>query len=65
MRYRIVFSAVLKGALNPIGPLRRETVEADSPEEALLKLYDTYDHIHLPTIIPLGPPAETSTPGGS
>lgn len=47
--YRITFSGRTKGA---IGCFRMytETIQADSGESALLKLYDKYDSVHKPEV---------------
>lgn len=46
MRFQIHFSARLKGALG-IKCNYTEVVEAADKNEAILKLYDKYEHVHI------------------
>lgn len=48
--YKISFFGRLKGAIGISYPCYRE-IEAESKEEALLKLYDTHEHIYTTSII--------------
>lgn len=48
-RFKIKFAGKSKGAIG-WPSVFVETVEADTERDALLKLYDRFDHIHLPMI---------------
>ncbi len=48
-RFQIKFTAKRKGAIG-ISSVFVEVVEADNDKQAVLKLYDKYDHIHLPMV---------------
>lgn len=50
--YRIEFSGRTKGAIGVFSSYT-ETVEADSKESAILKLYDAYEHVHGPVVTQL------------
>ena len=50
MQYTIRFSARLKGAIGILQAFE-ETIEADSEEQVILKLYDTYEHLQRPYFV--------------
>lgn len=49
MKYTIKFKGKHKGAIG-IFQNFTQSVEAENPEKAILKLYDKYDHVHFPKI---------------
>ena len=50
MRYTIRFVGCLKGAIGIHYPIDAEA-EGDTEAAALLKLYDTYDHVQRPAVV--------------
>lgn len=54
MKYTVKGYGRLVGAIGRMHPITHE-VEADSPESALLKTYDTYDHLSGVSITPICP----------
>ncbi len=48
-KYRVTFNGRAKGAIGRSSNFQ-VTVSADSPQQAILKLYDEYDHIHMPQV---------------
>lgn len=44
--YTITFSGRYKGAIGINGP-HTERVRAETPDAAMLKLYENFDHVHL------------------
>jgi hypothetical protein len=49
MRYRITFQGRKRGAIGVFYEIT-ETVEAPDADAAVLKLYDTWEHIHAPDV---------------
>lgn len=49
MRYRIKFSGRKIGAIGIFYPVALD-IEADDPTDALLKAYETHEHIHNPRV---------------
>lgn len=62
MKYRVIASARKIGAIGIRGFMVRD-VEADSPEQAILKCYETHEHIHDPRVIDLATGKEVKYAG--
>jgi len=63
-RYTFAFTGRAKGAIGVFHGCT-QTVEAETREAAELKLYDTHDHVHLPSLIDFwapGMPEKGETP---
>ncbi len=62
MKYRVIFTGRKSGAIGIAGFVVLD-LDAESPEHALMRCYETHDHIHDPRVIDLATNKPVGLPG--